>query len=219
MQRMPITVMAGVILLGAVMSAPASTALGGEPRDAGTAAPAAVCKQAVVNPISGYAECVDPRGAAVDPRPPRPKVTKLAVFDFELEDASPEAEYLHRTTGHEDTMALVSSAARRVLAESGRYDLVDVSHIDAEPVKLKSLRYCNGCEAALSRQAGAEQALIGVVKKVTETDYYVLIQIRDSQSGKILDQQDANFAGGPDGWPSGVRMLIKHQVLLPVDEP
>jgi hypothetical protein len=26
------------------------------------------------------------------------------------------------------------------------------------------------------------------------------------------------FAGGPDGWASGVRMLIKHQVLAPAGE-
>jgi hypothetical protein len=43
--------------------------------------------------------------------------------------------------------------------------------------------------------------------------FNVLIQIRDARTGKILDQQEANFAGGDEGWPSGVRMLIKHQVL------
>lgn len=30
------------------------------------------CKTAIVNPISGYAECVDPMGAPVAPPPPRP---------------------------------------------------------------------------------------------------------------------------------------------------
>jgi hypothetical protein len=43
------------------------------------------------------------------------------------------------------------------------------------------------------------------------TDYYVLVQIRDARTGKILDQQAANFAG--DGWASGVAALIRHQVL------
>lgn len=36
----------------------------------GQAAPQ--CKVAVVSPISGNAECVDPPGAPVDPPPPRP---------------------------------------------------------------------------------------------------------------------------------------------------
>ncbi len=106
-----------------------------------------------------------------------------------------------------------------MLAESGRFILVDVSKVDAEPVRAKSLRNCNGCEAGIALQAGAEQALIGMVRRVTQTDYYVLIQISDAQTGKVLNQQEANFAGGPDGWASGVRMLIKHQVLVAAEEP
>ena len=34
------------------------------------------CKMAIVNPVSGNAECVEPRGAAVDPPPPRPAPTE-----------------------------------------------------------------------------------------------------------------------------------------------
>jgi hypothetical protein len=30
------------------------------------------CKEAVVNPVSGYASCVNPLGAPVDPPPKRP---------------------------------------------------------------------------------------------------------------------------------------------------
>ena len=77
----------------------------------------------------------------------------------------------------------------------------------------KSLRNCNGCEAGIALQLGAEQSLIAVVIRVTQTDYYVLIQSRDARTGEILDQQEAKFAGGDEGWPSGVRTLIKHQVL------
>jgi hypothetical protein len=46
------------------------------------------------------------------------------------------------------------------------------------------------------------------------TDYYVWIQISDARTGKVLNQQAANFAGGDDGWASGVASLIKHQVLV-----
>lgn len=115
-------------------------------------------------------------------------------------------------------MAGVSSGARRMLAESGRYLLIDVSDVDAEAVRTRSLRGCGGCEAGIADREGADQALIGVVKRITQTDYYVTIQITDARTGRVLDQQSANFAGGPDGWASGVRMLIKHQ-LLAAGEP
>jgi hypothetical protein len=41
-------------------------------RRAAPATAAAVCEEAVVSPVSGYAECVRPRGAPVAPPPPRP---------------------------------------------------------------------------------------------------------------------------------------------------
>jgi hypothetical protein len=138
---------------------------------------------------------------------------KIAVFDFELEDVSPAASLPGQSTNSAAIMAKVSSEARRVLAQSGRYSLVDVTKADAKPVMEKSLRNCDGCETAIALQLGAEQALVGVIRRVSMTDYYVLIQISDCRTGKVLNQQEANFAGGDDGWASGVAMLIKHQVL------
>ena len=177
----------------------------------------APCEEAIVNPVSGHAECVRPLGAPVAAPPPRPSVVKLAVFDFELEDATPAAALLGQTTSTEAAMHKVSSEARRILTESGRYILIDPSGTDAEPVPPKGLRNCEGCEAGIALRAGADQALLGIVRRVTQTDYYVVIQITDARAGKVLDQQAANFAGGPDGWASGVRMLLKHQVLAASD--
>jgi len=219
MRELRINAIASLVLLGAAVSGSAGAALSSETSETRAPAPAVLCKEAVVNPISGHAECVRPPGAPVDPPPPRPSVVKLAVFDFELDDVSPAASFLGQTTSNEAVMEKVSSEARRMLAESGRFFLVDVSKVDAEPVRAKSLRNCDGCEAGIALQAGAEQALIGIVRRVTQTDYYVLIQISDAQTGKVLNQQEANFAGGPDGWASGVRMLIKHQVLVAAQEP
>jgi Protein of unknown function (DUF2380) len=219
MRELRITAIASLVLLGTAISGSAGAALSSETSEARAPAPAVLCKEAVVNPVSGYAECVRPAGVPVAPPPPRPSVVKLAVFDFELDDVSPAASFLGQTTSNEAVMEKVSSEARRMLAESGRFILVDMSKVDAEPIKAKSLRNCNGCEAGIALQAGAEQALIGMVRRVTQTDYYVLIQISDAQSGKVLNQQEANFAGGPDGWASGVRMLIKHQVLVAAEEP
>ena len=139
---------------------------------------------------------------------------KLAVFDFELQDVTPAASYLGKTMSSAANLEKVGTEARRVLAQSGRYTLIDATKSDAKPVTEKSLRNCDGCEARIALELGAEQSLIGVVTRVTQTDYYVQIQIRDCKTGKVLNEQEANFAGGDDGWASGVRMLIKHQILV-----
>jgi hypothetical protein len=149
--------------------------------------------------------------AAADAAKPPP--IKIAVFDFELDDLSPAASVPGGSTSSAAVMAKVTSAARRVLEQSGRYSLVDVSKADAKPVTEKLLRHCDGCEAGIALQLGADQSLLGVVRKATMTDYYVLIQISDARTGKVLTQEAANFAGGDDGWASGVTSMIRHQVL------
>jgi Protein of unknown function (DUF2380) len=144
----------------------------------------------------------------------KPTPVKLAVFQFELEDASPTAVLQGKTlAGADEELRKATSAARAELEKSGRYALVDVSKVEAKPVTEKSLRRCDGCEADIASQLGAEQSLLGVVIRATATDYYIMIRIRDARTGKILDQESADFAGSEEGWASGVRMLIRHQVL------
>ena len=105
-------------------------------------------------------------------------------------------------------------AAREQLAGSGRYRIVSVDGVDATQVHDRTLRNCDGCEAAIARKLGARQSMIGIVNRATQTDYYIAVVIRDASTGKVIDSQAANFAGGEEGWASGVRMLIKHQVLV-----
>jgi len=152
-------------------------------------------------------------GGAPRAAPPAPAPVRIAVFAFELIDATPSQVLLGKSTSEAATLVKVSQAAREQLAQSGRYRVIDASQA-TEP----RLGDCDGCEAALALKLGADQSLLGVVKRVTQTDYYMLIQIRDAHTGRLLDQQGANFAGSEDGWASGVRMLIKHQILTPPPE-
>ena len=138
---------------------------------------------------------------------------KIAIFDFELEDVSPAASQPGAAGDTAAIMQKVTSEARRLMVQSGRYTLVDVSKSDAKPVVEKTLRECDGCEAGIGLQLGADQAMIGVVRRATMTDYYVFIEISDCHTGKVINQQAVNFAGGADGWASGVGMVLRHTVL------
>jgi hypothetical protein len=138
---------------------------------------------------------------------------RIAVFAFELDDESPAASLLNQATSTAAAMEKVNSDARAELTQSGRYEVIDASKTDMSTVANKSFKDCDGCEAGIALKLGAQQSLIGVVKRATQTDYYIVIQIRDARSGKVLDQQAANFAGGEEGWGTGARMLIRHQIL------
>jgi hypothetical protein len=70
---MRITILACCALTAVTLSAQSGSAASSDIPDA------ALCKLAIVNPVSGYAECVQPPGAPVDPPPPRPAVV-LTVY-------------------------------------------------------------------------------------------------------------------------------------------
>jgi hypothetical protein len=138
---------------------------------------------------------------------------KLAVFDFELEDTSASGAAAGPTPADTASMQAVSDKARALLAQSGRYSLVDTRNANADPARQHVLRNCNGCEAAIARQLGAEQALLGVVTRVGQIDYAVDLHITDARTGKLLRQERSVFLGADYAWSSGVSSLLRHRVL------
>jgi len=143
-----------------------------------------------------------------------PTPAKIAVFEFELEDVSAAGASSKVESADDVTrMKAVTDEARRVLTASGKYTLVDTVGVSAQAAKDGTLRNCNGCDAGIALQLGAERSLIGVVTRVAQTEYYVSLRMTDSRTGKVIDQQTAFFTGADDAWASGVRLLIKHGIL------
>lgn len=141
---------------------------------------------------------------------------KIAVFEFELEDVSAAGALSNgETAGDLEKMQAVTGEARRVLEQSGRYRLVDAGGVDDEPVRKRSLRNCDGCDARIALKLGAEQSLVGVVRRVAQTEYYVSIRVTDTATGEVINQSSAFYTGSDDAWKSGARSLIRRSVLAP----
>jgi hypothetical protein len=105
--------------------------------------------------------------------------TKLAVFDFMLEDGSAGASIADDSNADDVSMKAVNAEVRRTIQESGRYQLIDVGKANAP-----SVRECNNCEAELAVALGAEQFLTGIVRRITRTEYVVSFQLRDAKTGE-----------------------------------
>ena len=111
-------------------------------------------------------------------------------------------------------LAEVTSSVRDLFAQSGRYSLVDVGSADTAEVKARTLRRCDGCDAAIAQQLGAEQSLVGVVKRITRTEYTVRYQIRDANTGAVLSSADSGLRMGADySWSRGAVGPIKDRLL------
>lgn len=159
------------------------------------------------------AAAVGVAGTSSSAAPARSSAIKIAVFGFELDDVTPAAAYVGKVDSTQKSLQMATKAARAELARSGRYSIVSVNDVDAKAVKDHTLRNCQGCEATIARKLGAQQSMLGIVRRATQTDYYILLVIRDAKTGKILNTQAANFAGGDEGWASGAEVLIRYQVL------
>jgi hypothetical protein len=140
----------------------------------------------------------------------RPAPVALAVFDFELEDttaasvgasAASDASYLAEVTG----------AVREALGQSGRYRIVDVGR---EAATTRALRDCGGCEAAIAKEHGADQSLIGVVRRVSRTEYTLGFQVRDAGTGAVLARGDSGLRLGADySWKRGAVRLVSDRLI------
>ena len=78
----------------------------------------------------------------------------------------------------------------------------------------RPLRTCDGCDAAIAQQLGAEQSFVGVVKRITRTEYTVRYQIRDASTGAVISSADSGLRMGADySWSRGAVRLIKDRLL------
>ena len=139
---------------------------------------------------------------------------KLAVFPFELEDASAGAGTIPPDEIDREQLRLSTDEARRLIAESGRYQLVDVSAVDDQTVKSGKLRDCEGCEAKIAAGLGADQSMIGIVTRISRTDYAVTFKIRDVRSGALIDVEQTDLRMGANvAWSRGARWLVQNRLL------
>jgi len=147
---------------------------------------------------------------------PLPAPIKLAVFDFELDDTSAGASL----TNAADAVQLgqVTAEVRKLIEQSGRYRLVDVSSADAEAVKTHALGRCDGCDAVVAAKLDAEQSLIGIVTRISRTEYQVTYRLRDAKTGAVIGTEQSGLRMGADySWTRGAAALIKSRLLKEQD--
>jgi len=139
---------------------------------------------------------------------------KLAVFAFELEDVSAGAGTSPPDEIDREQLRLSTEEARRLIAESGRYQLLDVSAVTDPTAKAGSLRNCEGCEARIAAGLDADQSMIGIVARISRTEYAVAYRIRDARSGTLVDTKRTDLRMGANvAWSRGARWLIQNRLL------
>jgi Protein of unknown function (DUF2380) len=152
-------------------------------------------------------------GAAVAEAAGSPPI-KLAVFPFELEDVSAGAGTSPPDEIDREQLRLSTEEARRLIAGSERYQLVDVSAVNDPTATTGNLRNCEGCEARIAAGLDADQSLIGVVARISRTEYAVTFKLRDARSGALVDTEQTDLRMGANvAWSRGARWLVQNRLL------
>ena len=143
-----------------------------------------------------------------------PAPVKLAVFAFELDDTSASAETTGETGSDATGIADTTDAIRQLLTQTGRYQLVDVATAGADAGKSHALHDCGGCDAPIALGLGADQSLVGVIRRISRTEYIVGFQLRDARTGAVLATADSGLRMGANySWSRGATRLIRDHLV------
>jgi hypothetical protein len=140
--------------------------------------------------------------------------SRIAVFDFELEDKSAGGGIIPPDEYDKKYLAESTAEAKRLLEKSGRFVVLDTGGADLGEASASGLRNCNGCEAAIARKLGGDWAMLGVVTRVNRTEYTLFIRVLDASTGEVVSRNFTNLRMGANySWPRGVKWLMDRQVL------
>ena len=149
------------------------------------------------------------------PAPARADAPKVAVFDFELVDTSLQGEVNGPRTDEQDRLTRVGDQLRKELAESGKFQLLDIAAVNAA-AHGSHLQACGGCDVQYAQQLGADLAITGVVQKVSNLILNINIYLRDVHTGHLVTSMSADFRGNTDeSWSRALSYLVRNRLLAP----
>jgi hypothetical protein len=147
--------------------------------------------------------------------PARADPPKLAVFDFELVDTSLQGEVDGARTDEHDRLMRVGDQVRKELAESGKFQLLDIAPVNAA-AHGSHLQACGGCDVQYAQQLGADLAITGVVQKVSNLILNINIYLRDVHTGRPITSMSADLRGNTDeSWSRATSYLLRNRLLAP----
>ena len=138
--------------------------------------------------------------------------TRAAVFDIELQDTSGEPN----TPAQAERIRATTEALRNELAETGKYETVDL-RADADRIaKLGYQRSCVTCFMDVARERGAEVAVFGTVNKISTLILSMDIKVLSVETGKEVARGIADIRGDNDrAWLRGMQWLVQHRIATP----
>jgi hypothetical protein len=135
---------------------------------------------------------------------------EVALFGVQFLNTSPE----QTTADEERRLAALEARLREGMEESGRYVFVETAPVAAKAELYQNLAHCNGCDARLARELGADLALTGEVQKTSNLILSISIYMRDAATGRLVGGGSADIRGNTDeSWRRGIDYILRNRIL------
>lgn len=135
---------------------------------------------------------------------------KAAVFDFQLANLG----QLPPTDADTNRLPKISDQFRKLLQESGKFDVVSVDPVKADVAKSPELRSCGGCAETFAKKLGAKLAITGEIQKVSALILNLNVYIKDVDSSKPERAYSVDLRGDTDeSFDRAVKYIVKHNIL------
>lgn len=143
---------------------------------------------------------------------------KLAIFPIDMSLPKSEEDFFRGVTGpseeEQNRLTLAEAELRKLLAASGRYEIVDLAPLAAEITAAKPIYECNGCEVDIAGKAKADLVMTSVVEKISETHLSLTVAVVDVAKSRLVSNASVLIQGNTDeSWLHGVRWLAKNRLL------
>jgi hypothetical protein len=134
---------------------------------------------------------------------------KAAIFPFELMDVSLSGQYSGADPRETERLRLITEELRTLAARDGAYEVLDLGSVADAMAQAAPIHKCSGCEVDLARRVGADVAMIGIVRKVSNLVLEIHLVETDVASGKVTRSNRVELRGNTDEtWSRGVRRLL-----------
>jgi hypothetical protein len=138
---------------------------------------------------------------------------RTAIFPFELIDVSLSGQYIGPDPAETQRLVLITEELRKLAARDAGYEVLDLSGLAGDIAQAAPIHKCGGCEVDLARRAGADIAIVGTVRKVSNLVLEVHLFVTDVANGKLTKIHRVDLRGNTDEtWLRGVRRLVANHL-------
>ncbi len=135
---------------------------------------------------------------------------RAAVFDFQMANLG----IVPTTQADKDRLPRLSDQLRKMLSDSGRYEVVSTDPVKADVARAADLRACGGCAADYAKRLGAQLAITGEIQKVSSLILNINLYIREVGGEGRERAYSVDIRGDTDeSFDRGVRYIVRHNVL------